>query len=73
MIKYIGSENIIQKKKKFLFPCSQHFYKKPPQIVKGEMQYLFDSEGKKYLDFFAGVSVINCCLLYTSPSPRDRS
>lgn len=60
MIKYIGSENIIQKKKKFLFPCSQHFYKKPPQIVKGEMQYLFDSEGKKYLDFFAGVSVINC-------------
>ena len=24
------------------------------------MQYLFDSEGKKYLDFFAGVSVVNC-------------
>jgi len=24
------------------------------------MQYLFDSEGKKYLDFFAGVSVMNC-------------
>jgi 4-aminobutyrate aminotransferase len=60
MIKYIGPEKIIQKKKEFLFPCSQHFYKKPPQIVKGEMQYLFDSEGKKYLDFFAGVSVINC-------------
>ncbi|MBK5241901.1 aspartate aminotransferase family protein [Clostridium sp.] len=60
MFKYIGPEKIIQKKKEFLFPCSQHFYKSPPQIVKGEMQYLFDSEGKKYLDFFAGVSVINC-------------
>ena len=24
------------------------------------MQYLFDSEGRKYLDCFAGVSVINC-------------
>jgi len=57
---YIGPEKIIQKKKEFLFPCSQHFYKKPPQIVSGEMQYLFDSEGKKYLDFYAGVSVINC-------------
>lgn len=57
---YIGPEKIIEKKKEFLFPCSQHFYKNPPQIVKGEMQYLFDSEGKKYLDFFAGVSVMNC-------------
>jgi 4-aminobutyrate aminotransferase-like enzyme len=57
---YIGPEKIIQKKKEFLFPCAQHFYKKPPQIVRGEMQYLFDCEGKKYLDFYAGVSVINC-------------
>ena len=29
-------------------------------MVKGSMQYLFDSEGRKYLDCFAGVSVINC-------------
>jgi len=60
MSNFIGPEKIIQKKKEFLFPCSQHFYKSPPQIVSGQMQYLFDSEGKKYLDFFAGVSVINC-------------
>lgn len=60
MSSYIGPEKIINKKKEFLFPCSQHFYKSPPQIVKGKMQYLFDSEGKKYLDFYAGVSVINC-------------
>ena len=57
---YIGAKEIIQKKKEFLFPCSQHFYINPPQIVQGKMQYLFDCEGKKYLDFFAGVSVINC-------------
>ncbi len=60
MSDYIGPEKIIQKKKQFLFPCSQHFYKNPPQIVKGKMQYLFDCHGKKYLDFFAGVSVNNC-------------
>jgi 4-aminobutyrate aminotransferase-like enzyme len=60
MSNYIGPEKIIEKKKQFLFPCSQHFYKNPPQLVRGEMQYLFDSEGKKYLDFFAGVSVVNC-------------
>ena len=28
-------------------------------MVKGEGQYLYDSTGKKYLDFYAGVSVIN--------------
>lgn len=60
MNEYIGTKKIIEKKKEFLFPCSHHFYKNPPQIVKGKMQYLYDSEGKKYLDFFAGVSVMNC-------------
>lgn len=58
----IGAEKIIEKKKEYLFPSSHgnHFYKNPPQIVKGDMQYLYDSEGKKYIDFFAGVSVMNC-------------
>ena len=59
-IQYLGANDVIEKKKDFLFPCSHHFYKTPPQIVKGKMQYLFDSEGKKYLDFYAGVSVMNC-------------
>ncbi|MBQ6976141.1 MAG: aspartate aminotransferase family protein [Selenomonadaceae bacterium] len=41
-------------------PCLGHFYFNPPQFVRGEMQYLFDDAGKKYLDMYAGVSVINC-------------
>lgn len=58
----IGAEKIIEKKKEFLYPSSQknHFYQNPPQIVKGKMQYLYDDQGKEYLDFFAGVSVMNC-------------
>ena len=58
--KPIGPEAILEKKKKYIMPCLDHFYKEPRQFVKGEMQYLFDSEGRKYLDCFAGVSVINC-------------
>ncbi|MGL5379087.1 aspartate aminotransferase family protein, partial [Clostridium sp.] len=55
-------DKIIEKKQEYLFPSSHknHFYKNPPEIVKGDMQYLFDSEGKRYIDFFAGVSVMNC-------------
>ncbi|WP_270788903.1 aspartate aminotransferase family protein [Enterococcus diestrammenae] len=57
---YLGPAGVIAKKNEYFVPCINHFYKNPPQFVKGEMQYLFDSEGKKYLDFYAGVSVMNC-------------
>ena len=60
MKEFIGPKAIIEKKKKYIMPCLAHFYKEPPQMVRGAMQYLYDSEGKKYLDCFAGVSVINC-------------
>lgn len=54
-------EQVIENKQNYLCPPSwNHFYKEPPVIVKGEMQYLYDDTGKKYLDFFSGVSVMNC-------------
>lgn len=56
---YIGPEAVLQKKQEYLIPCVYHFYKKPMQIVKGEMQYLYDHTGKQYLDFYGGVSVMN--------------
>lgn len=60
MPEYIGPEAILEKKKKYIMPCLGHFYREPRQMVRGEMQYLYDSEGRKYLDCFAGVSVMNC-------------
>lgn len=60
MKKYLGPQKIIEKKQQYIMPCLSHFYAHPPEIVRGSMQYLFDHTGKKYLDCFAGVSVINC-------------
>lgn len=60
MEKYIGPQEIIEKKRQYIMPCLSHFYEKPPELVRGSMQYLFDHTGKKYLDCYAGVSVINC-------------
>ncbi len=51
---------LIEKKNNFLFPCVFHFYKDPPVIERGEMQYLFDSNGTRYVDLYAGVSVVQC-------------
>jgi len=57
---YIGVEEILRKKRDYLIPCVYHFYNQPMQLVRGEMQYLYDNTGKQYLDCFAGVSVVNC-------------
>lgn len=57
---YIGPDAILEKRKAYFFPTTYHFYKNPPQIVRGRMQYLYDHNDKKYVDFFAGVSVMNC-------------
>ena len=56
----MNKSEAIAKRKEYFMPCVNHFYKDPPLFVKGEMQYLYDNEGKRYLDFFAGVSVMNC-------------
>ena len=57
---YIGPENIMKKRQQYFFPATSSFYKEPPQIVMGSMQYLYDHNNKKYTDFYAGVSVLNC-------------
>lgn len=60
MDSYIGPTEILRKKRDYLIPCVYHFYGDPPQMVRGELQYLYDHTGKRYLDCFAGVAVVNC-------------
>lgn len=67
---YLGPQTIIQKKKDYIMPCLGHFYQEPMQLVRGSMQYLYDSTDKQYLDCFAGVSVINCG--HCNPAITDR-
>lgn len=57
---YIGPEDILKKRQQYFFPATSSFYKEPPQIIGGSMQYLFDHKNKRYTDFYAGVSVLNC-------------
>lgn len=57
---YIGPAGVLRKRKQYFFPCTHHFYSNPPQIVRGKMQYLYDEQGREYVDFFAGVSVVAC-------------
>lgn len=52
-------EQLLAAKKDFLVPCVYHFYQRPPVLVRGEGAYLFDREGRRYLDCFCGVTVVS--------------
>lgn len=56
----LTTEAILARKAEYLIPCVYHFYKDPPVLVSGAMQYLRDSRDRTYLDFFSGVSVAAC-------------
>src|SRR5260221_14017407 len=46
-------------KRDYLVPCVSHFSRKPPALVRGEGAHFYDSEGRKSLDCYGGVSVVN--------------
>ncbi|KAG0453552.1 hypothetical protein HPP92_024856 [Vanilla planifolia] len=51
---------ILRKRSEFLSPSLFHFYKNPLNVVHGKMQYLFDEDGRRYLDAFGGIATV-CC------------
>lgn len=59
-VEFMTPDEIIANKKKYFYPNTMHFYQNPPHFVRGAMQYLFDQDGRRYTDFFAGVTVLNC-------------
>ena len=48
-------EQILEKQRKHLWPNHILYYSDPLPLERGEDMYVWDVEGKKYLDFFAGI------------------
>ncbi len=46
---------ILEKQKKYLWPNHLLYYTEPLPLDRGEGMYVWDVEGKKYLDFFGGI------------------
>ncbi len=55
----IPTQHLLAAKRDYLVPCVYHFYQRPPVLVRGEGAYLFDAEGRRYLDCYSGVTVMN--------------
>ncbi len=50
---------VIQKHKQYIFPSVSLYYTDPLVTDHAAMQYLWDAEGKRYLDFFGGIVTIS--------------
>src|SRR2546430_12981859 len=53
------SEEAIRKHKEYLWPAVTNFYQQPLVADHGSMEYGWDVEGRKYLDFFGGILTIS--------------
>ncbi len=49
------TKEILDKQKKYLFPNHLLYYTEPLPLERGDGMYVWDVEGKKYLDFFGGI------------------
>ncbi len=52
-------DEIIRKKKEFLFDCVTTYYKDPLVVDHAKGQYVCDVEGRQYLDFFGGIVTVS--------------
>src|SRR5258707_9566723 len=52
-------EEIILANKEFLFPAVFHYFKEPLVISHAKDQYVWDMDGKVYLDFFGGIVTVS--------------
>ena len=50
---------IYEKHKKYLVPCVATYYKEPLILDRGKGKYVYDIDGKEYLDFFGGIVTIS--------------
>lgn len=52
-------DEIISKHKQYLFSCVTTYYKDPLVIDRAKGQYVYDLEGRQYLDFLGGIVTIS--------------
>src|SRR5574341_2189039 len=55
----MNANEVRDKHKKYLWPAVANYYQQPLVADHGQMQYLWDLEGKRYLDFFGGILTIS--------------
>jgi len=52
-------KELYEKHRKYLVPCVANYYKEALILDHGKGRYVYDIDGKEYLDFFGGIVTIS--------------
>src|ERR671917_2496640 len=52
------ADDLLRRHRESLFPSVGLFYDEPIELRRGERQYVYDSAGQQYLDFFGGIATV---------------
>ncbi len=63
-------DEIIRKKQEFIFNCATTYFKDPMVIDHAKGQYVWDIEGKQYLDFLGGIVTVS--VGHSNPRVTDK-
>ncbi|MDJ0711603.1 MAG: aminotransferase class III-fold pyridoxal phosphate-dependent enzyme [Woeseiaceae bacterium] len=57
----MGNEQLVERRHRALGPAYSHFYREPLYIVRGEGVWLYDDDGRRYLDCYNNVPSVGHC------------
>jgi len=57
----MSNDELIERRRRSMGPAYSHFYEKPLYLTRGEGVWLFDNEGRKYLDCYNNVPSVGHC------------
>ncbi|MGD0223926.1 MAG: aspartate aminotransferase family protein [Terriglobia bacterium] len=63
-------DEIVRKKQEYLFNCVTTYFKDPMVIDHAKGQYVWDSEGKQFLDFLGGIVTVS--VGHSNPKVTDK-
>jgi 4-aminobutyrate aminotransferase-like enzyme len=55
----MDKNEIIERQKKYLFSCVATYYDEPLVVDHAKDQYIYDADGKEFLDFFGGILTVS--------------
>jgi 4-aminobutyrate aminotransferase-like enzyme len=55
----MDKNEIIEKQNKYLFSCVATYYDEPLVVDHAKDQYIYDADGKEFLDFFGGILTVS--------------
>ncbi len=61
MLENDNNQQLLQRREQAMGPSYRLFYRQPVHLVKGEGVWLFDAEGKRYLDCYNNVASVGHC------------